>query len=177
MWVCATGGVRVDRAQYARTTGHPLELLPGSSIDADGPEDVYGKVFHTVVQSHLHRLVRALGLHYNGAGWAIIREHVARSVPVCFSDRALEGLGLCAADATPTHASGSCRTRRAGRAGWRRRSSTNAYSRCVWPTTLTTYVWALVLGRPLVAVADHGVGGWGAHKPRRTIWPRCPTCF
>ena len=72
----------MHRERFESTTGTTLELMPGSSIFADDLDDVYTKVFHTVIQNQLHRLVRALDLHDNGEGWAVIRQHVMRYVPL-----------------------------------------------------------------------------------------------
>ena len=68
----------MHKEQFEQSTGRTLELLPGSSIFADSVDDVFAKVFHTTIQSHLHRMVRALDMHHDGSGWAIVRSHVER---------------------------------------------------------------------------------------------------
>jgi len=72
------GGVMIDLEMYKRTTGHAIDLKEGSTIVASSLDEVYIKVFHTTIQNHLHRLIRALDLHHDGSGWEIVRRHVWR---------------------------------------------------------------------------------------------------
>lgn len=43
---------------------------------------VYDLIYHTAIQCHLHSLIRALDLHYNGKGWQIVRDNLCRIVPI-----------------------------------------------------------------------------------------------
>jgi hypothetical protein len=38
-------------------------------------------MYHTLFHNHLQQLIRVLGLHYNGHGWAIVRELLEESIP------------------------------------------------------------------------------------------------
>ncbi|KAJ1665952.1 hypothetical protein IW140_002878 [Coemansia sp. RSA 1813] len=75
------GGVMVHPETFRRSTGHELPMLPGNSTTARTMDEVYDVAYHTLIQCHINRLVRALGLHYSGSGWAIVREELARAAP------------------------------------------------------------------------------------------------
>lgn len=38
-------------------------------------------MYHTVMHNHLQQLIRVLGLHYSGAGWAVVRRHLRAIIP------------------------------------------------------------------------------------------------
>jgi hypothetical protein len=38
-------------------------------------------MYHTVFHNHFQQLIRVLGLHYNGRGWAIVRENLEIAIP------------------------------------------------------------------------------------------------
>jgi hypothetical protein len=38
-------------------------------------------LYHTLIFGHLNRLIRVLGMHYNGKGWAMLRQHLMRMIP------------------------------------------------------------------------------------------------
>ncbi|KAI7828511.1 IucC family-domain-containing protein [Kickxella alabastrina] len=65
------GGIMVHMPTFSRPLTH----------DSKSPEEAYGVAFHALVQCQIHRLVRALDLHYAGGGWQIVREEFARVVP------------------------------------------------------------------------------------------------
>ncbi|KAF8207122.1 IucC family-domain-containing protein [Mycena galopus ATCC 62051] len=65
------GGLRVHRESLRASTGVELDFLEGHSIIAEDPDDVYARMYHTVMHNHLQQLIRVLGLHYSGAGWAV----------------------------------------------------------------------------------------------------------
>ncbi|KAJ1907481.1 hypothetical protein LPJ81_000734 [Coemansia sp. IMI 209127] len=75
------GGIMVHEASFQRSTGRECPMLPGNSTSARSLADVYDVAYHTLIQCQINRLVRALGLHYSGRGWAIVREELARAVP------------------------------------------------------------------------------------------------
>ncbi|KAJ1725293.1 hypothetical protein LPJ53_000520 [Coemansia erecta] len=75
------GGVKVHRETFARSTGKTIDMLPDSCTDAAVMYEVYDLAYHTLVQCQLHRLVRALDLHYYGSGWAVVRESFENRVP------------------------------------------------------------------------------------------------
>ncbi|KAJ1959638.1 hypothetical protein GGI12_004237 [Dipsacomyces acuminosporus] len=75
------GGVKVHRETFKQSTGVDIDMLPDSSTDAKSMYDLYDLAYHTLVQCQLHRLVRALNLHYRGDGWAVVREEFEKRVP------------------------------------------------------------------------------------------------
>ncbi|KAJ1886070.1 hypothetical protein LPJ66_009811, partial [Kickxella alabastrina] len=76
------GGIMVHMPTFSEAShGAIIPMLPGNSTTAESPEEAYGVAFHALVQCQIHRLVRALGLHYAGGGWQIVREEFARVVP------------------------------------------------------------------------------------------------
>ncbi|KAF7327459.1 hypothetical protein MKEN_00324200 [Mycena kentingensis (nom. inval.)] len=75
------GGLRIHRATLKATTGVELDFLEGHSIIAEDPDDVYARMYHTVIHNHLQQLIRVLGVHYNGKGWEIVRKHLRASIP------------------------------------------------------------------------------------------------
>jgi siderophore synthetase component len=75
------GGIRVHPETLKATTGVELDAAEGHSIIAPDLDDVYARMYHTVIHNHLQQLIRILGLHYNGKGWAIVRKHLKAQVP------------------------------------------------------------------------------------------------
>ncbi|KAK2460987.1 hypothetical protein APHAL10511_007457 [Amanita phalloides] len=75
------GGLRVHPETLYATTGVKLDCLPGHSIVAPDMDDVYTRMYHTVIHNHLQQLIRVLGLHYNGQGWKIVRKHLMIVIP------------------------------------------------------------------------------------------------
>ncbi|KAJ1894680.1 hypothetical protein LPJ66_005041 [Kickxella alabastrina] len=75
------GGVKVHLETFTHSTGATIDMLPDSCTNAAIMYEVYDLAYHTLVQCQLHRLVRALDLHYCGSGWKIVRESFERHVP------------------------------------------------------------------------------------------------
>lgn len=75
------GGIRVHPETLLATTGVAIEFLSGHSIIAPDLDDVYARMYHTVIHNHLQQLIRVLGLHYNGRGWDIVRKHLEEIIP------------------------------------------------------------------------------------------------
>ncbi|KAJ7220103.1 IucC family-domain-containing protein [Mycena pura] len=75
------GGLRVHRESLRASTGVELDFLEGHSIIAEDRDDVYARMYHTVMHNHLQQLIRVLGLHYNGVGWEIVRRHLREVIP------------------------------------------------------------------------------------------------
>jgi len=75
------GDLRVHRETLKATTGVELEYLAGHSINADDLDDVYTWMYHFMFHNHLQQLIRVLGLHYNGRGWAIVRGLLEELIP------------------------------------------------------------------------------------------------
>jgi siderophore synthetase component len=63
------------------TTGVDLDFVEGHSIIAPDLDDVYTRLYHTVFHNHFQQLIRVLELHYNGRGWAILREKLSCAIP------------------------------------------------------------------------------------------------
>ncbi|KAJ3906972.1 IucC family-domain-containing protein [Lentinula edodes] len=47
--------------------------LAGHSILAPSLEEVYTRLYHTLIHNHLQQLIRVLELHYDGTGWEVVR--------------------------------------------------------------------------------------------------------
>ncbi|KAJ1859670.1 hypothetical protein LPJ73_001741 [Coemansia sp. RSA 2703] len=76
------GGIMVYMEMFTKAnSGVAIPMLPNNSTTAKSMEDVYGVAYHTLIQCQVHRLVRALNLHYSGIGWRIVREELAVVVP------------------------------------------------------------------------------------------------
>jgi len=75
------GGLRIHPPTLTESTGVELDFISGHSIIAEDLEDVYTRMYHTVFHNHLQQLIRVLGLHYNGRGWAIVRKNLEIAVP------------------------------------------------------------------------------------------------
>ncbi|KAG5642423.1 hypothetical protein DXG03_002797 [Asterophora parasitica] len=75
------GGLRVHPETLKASTGVDVEVHDGHSIIASDLDDVYTRMYHTIFHNHLQQLIRVLGLHYNGRGWEIVREHLKAVIP------------------------------------------------------------------------------------------------
>ncbi|KAI8337933.1 IucC family-domain-containing protein [Chlamydoabsidia padenii] len=75
------GGIKVHRETLIKSAGVDIDVLPDSCVVAETPDEVFKLLYHTLVHSHLQRLIRVLDLHYDGRGWAIVRKHLTRLVP------------------------------------------------------------------------------------------------
>lgn len=75
------GGLRVHIDTLKATTGVELDFLEGHSIIANDLDDVYTRIYHSAIHNHLQQLIRVLGLHYNGRGWEIVRNHLNELIP------------------------------------------------------------------------------------------------
>ncbi|KAF8071691.1 IucC family-domain-containing protein [Lyophyllum atratum] len=75
------GGLRVHPETLKASTGVDLEVHDGHSIIASDLDDVYTRMYHTIFHNHLQQLIRVLGLHYNGRGWEVVRDHLNAVIP------------------------------------------------------------------------------------------------
>ncbi|SRR6266851_2679893 len=75
------GGLRVHPPTLLASTGVALDFEPGHSIVGETLDDVYKRMYHTIIHNHLQQLVRVLELHYNGKGWQIIRARLQEAIP------------------------------------------------------------------------------------------------
>ncbi|KAF8972124.1 IucC family-domain-containing protein [Flammula alnicola] len=75
------GGLRVHPQTLKATTGVDIDFLAGHSIIASTLDDVYTRMYHTIVHNHFQQLIRVLGLHYNGLGWEIVRQQLRNNIP------------------------------------------------------------------------------------------------
>lgn len=75
------GGLRIHRETLYASTGVELDTLPDHCIVVADVNDSYKRLYHTLIHSHLHRLIRVLGFHHNGRGWARVRESLETRIP------------------------------------------------------------------------------------------------
>lgn len=81
------GGIRVHpptlNASISSSSSDPadsFEFLPGHCIVTSTVQEAAKKLYHTLIHNQLQRLIRVLGLHYDGRGWEIVRKEVERNV-------------------------------------------------------------------------------------------------
>ncbi|KAF7338968.1 hypothetical protein MVEN_01973000 [Mycena venus] len=72
-------GVRVHVESLRASTGVELDFLPGHVLAE--PHDLYAQMYDTGVRNHLQQLIRTLGLHHSGSGWALVRRHLQTQIP------------------------------------------------------------------------------------------------
>ncbi|KAF7317066.1 C2 domain-containing protein [Mycena chlorophos] len=75
------GGLRIHPATMNASLGTNFQFLPGHCVVTETVEETYPKFYHTLIHNHLQRLIRLLGLHYNGVGWELLRKHLRRVIP------------------------------------------------------------------------------------------------
>lgn len=75
------GGVKVHRPTLLKSTGCELDIMPDSCVVADTLDEVAKLLYHTLFHCQYQRLIRVLGLHYNGVGWEIVRNRMSELIP------------------------------------------------------------------------------------------------
>ncbi|KIK67840.1 hypothetical protein GYMLUDRAFT_238041 [Collybiopsis luxurians FD-317 M1] len=85
------GGLRIHPPTLAKSIGVDFKFLDGHCIATETVEETYPKFYHTFIHNHVQRLIRLLGMHYDGSGWAILRRHLKNNIP---ADHALYKLWL-----------------------------------------------------------------------------------
>ncbi|KAJ7650718.1 IucC family-domain-containing protein [Roridomyces roridus] len=75
------GGLRIHPETMNSSLGTNFEFLPGHCVVTDSVEETYPKFYHTLIHNHLQRMIRLLGMHYNGVGWDLLRKHLRRVIP------------------------------------------------------------------------------------------------
>ncbi|KAF8888783.1 IucC family-domain-containing protein [Infundibulicybe gibba] len=74
-------GMRVHPETLQASTGIEFDFLAGNTVPTSDLDVIYEHMYHTVFHNHLQRLIRVLGLHHNGKGWAIVRSHLRNIIP------------------------------------------------------------------------------------------------
>jgi len=77
------GGIRVHPPTLLSSTNTPQEAfqyLPNHVIVTKTREAAAARLYNTLVQNHLQRLARVLGLHYSGEAWCVVREYLEREI-------------------------------------------------------------------------------------------------
>ncbi|KAF0558613.1 IucC family-domain-containing protein [Gigaspora margarita] len=75
------GGIKYHQDTLFASTGLRANMLKDNVTDAKDLIEVYANLYHTLILCHIHRLIRALDLHYSGVGWKIVREHLSEIIP------------------------------------------------------------------------------------------------
>ena len=75
------GGLRVHAETLRSSTGTDFQFSPGHCVVTASLEEAAKKLYHTLVFNHLQRLARSLDLHYDGSGWALLRQHLEAKIP------------------------------------------------------------------------------------------------
>ena len=77
------GGIRVHPPTLLSSTStshESFQYLPNHCIVTKTLEAAAVRLYNTLVQNHLQRLARVLGLHYSGEAWGIVRENLEREI-------------------------------------------------------------------------------------------------
>ena len=77
------GGIRVHPPTLLSSTNtsqEAFQYLPNHRIVTKTLEAAAARLYNTLVQNHLHRLARVLGLHYSGEAWGILRGNLEREI-------------------------------------------------------------------------------------------------
>ena len=77
------GGIRVHPPTLLSSTNtphHAFQYLPNHCIVTKTREAAAARLYNTLVQNHLQRLARVLGLHYSGDAWSVVRAHLEREI-------------------------------------------------------------------------------------------------
>ncbi|KAJ6523991.1 IucC family-domain-containing protein [Mycena capillaripes] len=72
-------GLRVHVETLRASTGIELDLVPHHVVAE--PHELYAQMYDTGIRNHLQQLIRTLGLHYSGSGWALVRRHLQEQIP------------------------------------------------------------------------------------------------
>ncbi|KAF9000708.1 IucC family-domain-containing protein [Cyathus striatus] len=75
------GGIRVHPGTLYTTTGVKMDYVEGHSIIGSTMDDVYTRMYHTIIHNHFQQLIRVLQLHYNGRGWSLVRQRLKDFIP------------------------------------------------------------------------------------------------
>ncbi|EFJ32432.1 hypothetical protein SELMODRAFT_407912 [Selaginella moellendorffii] len=77
------GGIKAHQQTLFETTGLELDVWDAENCSqlAETIDEVHNLAFHTIIQCHLHRLARALSVHYNAKGWEFVRAEVDAMLP------------------------------------------------------------------------------------------------
>ncbi|RDB25517.1 hypothetical protein Hypma_006471 [Hypsizygus marmoreus] len=75
------GGLRIHPETLRQSTGVDFQFLPGHCVVTATLEETYPKFYHTFVHNHMQRLIRILGMHCDGRGWEMLREHMDAVIP------------------------------------------------------------------------------------------------
>ena len=76
------GAVRIHNDTLKRTCGVEIDVLPNSPVNAESMDLVYNRLYHTLIYTHLQRIIRVLDMHHNGRGWEMVRTCFSELVPV-----------------------------------------------------------------------------------------------
>ncbi len=73
--------MRVHLPTLRKSTGVDFQFLDGHVVVTKSLEEILPKFYHTFVHNFIQRLIRILGMHYNGRGWEILRKHMTEVIP------------------------------------------------------------------------------------------------
>ncbi|KAJ3986708.1 IucC family-domain-containing protein [Lentinula detonsa] len=96
------GGLRIHPPTLIKSIGTEFAFLEGHCIATQTVEEAYPKFYHTFIHNHVQRLIRVLGMHYDGSGWEILRRHLTEIIP------ADHGLYKAWLDPSSSEVSGKC---------------------------------------------------------------------
>ncbi len=77
------GGVRVHPPtlrSWTNTSQEAFQYLPNHCIVTKTREAAAARLYNTLVQNHMQRLARVLGLHYSGEAGGVVRDNLKREI-------------------------------------------------------------------------------------------------
>lgn len=75
------GGLRVHPPTLVKSIGTEFKFLEGHCVATATVEETYPKFYHTFINNHIQRLIRVLGMHYDGSGWDMLRRRLKEIIP------------------------------------------------------------------------------------------------
>ncbi|KAJ7128803.1 IucC family-domain-containing protein [Mycena crocata] len=72
-------GLRLHAPTLRSSTGIELDLVPHHVVAET--HELYAQMYDTGIRNHLQQLIRALGVHYSGGGWALVRRQLQTLIP------------------------------------------------------------------------------------------------
>jgi siderophore synthetase component len=130
------GGLRIHAPTLFVSTGVTLDsvTLPQHCIVVYDVQDAQKRLYHTLIHSHLHRLIRVLGFHHDGRGWELVRKSLEARVP---RESSLWRAWL---DPMRTNVMGKCLLRMKLEGLYREVSLLQSCTRCLRPLIHSLYI-------------------------------------
>jgi siderophore synthetase component len=74
-------GIKVNPEALKASTGFDLEALYPGHATIRPMKRIYNRLYANLINNLFQELIRVLGLHYNGLGWKVLKEHLEDLIP------------------------------------------------------------------------------------------------